>query len=72
MAYEWGLSNVKQCFKCNYNEDGFCLVNLEDCKKIRLKKECSNFQDKEIDWNTKNSPYEEYGKLFEEWVNGQF
>jgi hypothetical protein len=59
------------CNNCEHNEDGFCLANLESCRSIKISKQCGNYLDKEINWDISDSPYQEYGQLYEDWINGQ-
>jgi hypothetical protein len=39
------------CNNCEYNEDGFCIVELAACNDIKLKdNSCNAFLDKDTDW----------------------
>lgn len=49
------------CKNCEYNEDGFCVVELLPCDDIKFKNNhCDNFLDKNTNW------YEFYEKLHQE------
>jgi hypothetical protein len=42
----------KLCDSCEYNEDEFCLAELEDCECLLFKKnKCSNYLNKNITWH---------------------
>jgi hypothetical protein len=62
---------VKQCGSCEFNEAGFCLASLEYCKSIKLKSPCKNYMNKETNWDIDDSPYQEYGELYKDWMHGQ-